>query len=105
MPFSTGHRPPREGRGEVLGDTAVGVVVFKDPVGMPEEETKIFVGVPEEVVLVIPLETTVEELETVGPDLGGPVLAIDDAVEFTETTGGFEETAVPGVTLEVGRGD
>ena len=54
VPFSRGHRPPREGRGEVLGDTAVGVVLFKDPVGMPEEETEVPVGVPEEVVLVIP---------------------------------------------------
>ena len=83
MPFSKGHTPPREGRG---GGT-VGIVVFKDPVEMLEEETKVLVGVPEEVVLVIPLETTVEELDTVGPDLEGPVLISDDAVEFTETTG------------------
>ena len=86
MPFSKGHRPPREGRGDPFGDTEVGVVVFKVPVGMPEEE------------------------ETVDPDLGGPVLANDDAldaaaVELTETTGGLEETVVPGVTLEVGRDD
>ena len=86
MPFSKGHRPPKEGRGEVLGDTEVGVVVFKVLVEMPEEE------------------------ETVDPDLGGPVPANDDtleavAVELTETTGGLEETAVPGVTLEVGSGD
>ena len=30
MPFSKGHRPPKEGRGEVLGDTEVGVVVFEE---------------------------------------------------------------------------
>ena len=47
MPFSTGHRPPREGRGEVLGDIVVGVVVFRDRVEMPEEVTEIPVGVPD----------------------------------------------------------
>ena len=86
MPFSKGHRAPREGTGEVFGDTEVGVVVTEVPVELPEEE------------------------ETVDPDLGGPVLANDDAldataVELTETTGGLEDTAVPGVTLEVGRDD
>ena len=102
VPFSKGHTPPRTGRGV---DNAVGVVVFKDPVELLEEETKVPVGVPEEVVLVIPLEPNVEELDTVGPNLEGPVLISDDAVEFTETTGGLEEIALPGVTLEVGRGD
>ena len=83
VPFSKGHTPPREGRGEVIGDVAVGVVVFKVPVEMPEEETEIPVGAPEEVVLVIPLESTFEELVIVGPDLGGAYYALEaDAVEL-----------------------
>ena len=103
VPFTKGHTLPG-GRGEVLGDIAVGVVVFKVPVEMPEEETEIPVGVPEEVVLVIPLETTVEELVMVGPDLGGPDDALEaEAVELGVVVLGNNETlVVDGTMLETG---
>ena len=158
VPFSKGHRPPREGSG--LGGSAgaldpgnveLGFVMFKVPEGMPEEETESPVGVLEEtpdtgtVELVGPIETTDEEPEMVGPDLGGPVdgttdrvlavdgVEVDDPLEafeaelelatvaleevegprgaleagavLMEITGELEETAVPRVMLEVGRGD
>ena len=103
----------------------VGVVMFEDPVGVPEKEAESPGGVVE---LVGPEKTDVDP-EFVGPDLGGPliegaggVLAIDcvevveevellrgeleaGAVELMEITGEPEETAVPKVKLEVGRVD
>ena len=91
MPFSKGHRPPREGREEVLDDVAVGVVVFKDPVGMPEGETELPVGT-----------TEFEFVALDGVDVLSGALEVE-AVELMEVTGGLE--TVPSVTLEVGRDD
>ena len=48
MPFSKGHRPPRVGSGEVV-KLEVGVVIFEDLVGIPEEEPERPVGAPEEI--------------------------------------------------------
>ncbi len=82
MPFSTGHRPPREGSGEgsevVLGpgDVEVGFVMFVDTVGMPEEEIEDPVGAPEDPpgIGVVEVGTTDVRLEIVGTDFGGPVI-------------------------------
>ena len=155
VPFSKGHRPPREGSGLAgalgPGNVELGLVMFKVPEGMPEVETECPVGVLEgtpdtgTVALVGPIGTTDEEPEMVGPDLGGSVdgttdrvlavdgVEVDDPLEpfeaelelatvpleeveeprgtlevgavLMEITGELDETAVPRLMLEVGRGD
>ena len=122
MPFSKGHRPPREGSEVVLdpGDVEVGVVLFKELVEMLEKETESPVGTPEEtpdvglVELVGPIGTTDMEPEMVGADLGGPfvgttseVIAVD-GTEVDDPPEGFEVklelTAVALEEVEVLRG-
>lgn len=127
VPFSKGHRPPREGSGLAgaldPGNVELGFVMFKVPEGMREVETESPVGVLEgtpdtgTVELVGPIGTTDEEPEMVGPDLGGSVdgttdrvlavdgVEVDDPPEAFEAelelaTVALEEVEEPGGALE-----
>lgn len=106
-------------------EVEVGVVMFEDPVAMPDEKTENPVEAPEEtpgvgtVELAGPIGITDGEPKTIGADLGGPLIgmtggavAVND-VKLVDPPGAFEaelETTavalegeeIPGETLEAG---
>lgn len=95
------------------GVVEVGVVVFEDPVGIPEEYTEVPVGVLGEipdvgaVELADPIGTTDGEPEMVSADLGDPFVEITgrvlmvDGVDIDDPLGVFEvELETTAVALE-----
>ena len=104
MPFSTGHKPPREGDEVALDEVEVGVVMFEDPVAMADEDAESPVVTPEE-------NPEIDKVEFAGAiDVADGELNIDGAVligALGEINGGVvkedgaELDGPPGVPVEL----